>query len=139
MVITGSKAAWGSEGGGGLYAMGYGNSAIPHPKRTPNAKSGCRPPGARSPSLDVPVPDPIPPLKEQLARAVAEALDGWPQAEAAEIIGTDQPRLSDLRKGRLARFSLEQLIRFGSRAGADVSLSLTWTARRRFLRVRVPR
>jgi predicted XRE-type DNA-binding protein len=96
-------------------------------------------PDARSPSFDVLVPDPLPALKEQLARAVVEALDGWPQAEAAEIIGTDQPRMSDLRKGRLARFSLEQLIRFASRVGADVSISLTWTERRRFLRVRAPR
>jgi predicted XRE-type DNA-binding protein len=87
----------------------------------------------------VPVPDPISPLKDQVARALVEALDGWPQAEAAEILDTDQPRMSDLRNGRLARFSLEHLIRLASRVGADVSITVTWTTGRRILRVRMDR
>lgn len=87
----------------------------------------------------MPTPDPIPPLKDQLARAVVEALEGWPQGYAAAIVETDQPRVSDLRNGRLARFSLEQLIRFGSRVGVEVSLSIVWTTRKRSLRLRPTR
>lgn len=96
------------------------------------------PSNARWASLDVLVPDPISLLKDQVASAVVEALDGWPQAEAAAILDTDQPRMSDLRNGRLTRFSLEQLIRFASRVGAGVSITLTWTTRRRLLRAPAP-
>src|SRR5688572_17941177 len=52
--------------------------------------------------------DPIPPLKEQLARELVARVAGWTQEYAAAFIGTDQPRMSDLRKGRLGRFSLEK-------------------------------
>jgi predicted XRE-type DNA-binding protein len=82
------------------------------------------------------VPDPIPPLKDELARAVVDRLEGWSQAYAADFLDTDQPRMSDLRNGRLARFSLEQLIRFASRLGADVHITVTWTARRRWIAYR---
>jgi predicted XRE-type DNA-binding protein len=80
--------------------------------------------------------DPISTLKSELARAVVGALDGWSQAQAADLLDTDQPRMSDLRNGRLTRFSLEQLMRFASRLGADVQVTVTWTARRRLLGVR---
>jgi len=54
----------------------------------------------------VPTPDPIHALKTEVARAVADALAHWSQENAAALLQTDQPRLSDLRKGRLGRFSL---------------------------------
>ena len=78
-------------------------------------------------------PDPIPPLKDKMARLVVDRLDGWSQEMAASLIETDQPRMSDLRKRRLARFALEQLIRFASRLGADVDVTVTWTVRRRWI------
>ena len=80
-------------------------------------------------------PDPIPPLKGEVARAVVAALDGWSQGYAAELLSTDQPRISDLRNDRLQRFSLEQLIRFASRIGGDANVTVTWTGRRRILRL----
>ena len=80
-------------------------------------------------------PDPIPPLKGAVARAVVAALDGWSQGCAAELLSTDQPRISDLRNDRLQRFSLEQLIRFASRIGGDVNVTVTWTDRKRILRL----
>ena len=80
-------------------------------------------------------PDPIAPLKGEVARAIVAALDGWSQENAAELLWTDQPRISDLRNDRLGRFSLEQLIRFASRIGGDVSVTVTWTDRKRILRL----
>jgi predicted XRE-type DNA-binding protein len=74
----------------------------------------------------VPKPDPIPALKQQLAEALVERLEGWTQPMAAELLGTDQPRLSDLRRGKLQRLSLEQLVRFASRLRATVSIDITW-------------
>lgn len=77
--------------------------------------------------------DPIPELKRQLARLVVERLDGWSHINAAHFLGTDQPRLSDLRRGRLDRFSLEQLIRFVSRVEGHVEIRVEWQSRRAFL------
>jgi predicted XRE-type DNA-binding protein len=77
--------------------------------------------------------DPIPPLKRQLAQLVVERIDGWSQIYAAELLGTDQPRLSDLRRGRLDRFSLEQLIRFVSRVYGQVEIRVEWQRRHAFL------
>jgi len=45
---------------------------------------------------------------------------------AAELLRTDQPRISDLRNGKLERFSLERLIRFAARLGATVTVQITW-------------
>src|SRR3982751_1810181 len=77
--------------------------------------------------------DPIPVLKRQLADVVVERLEGWTQVYAADFLGTDQPRMSDLRARRLDRFSLEQLVRFVARVYGDVTLYVEWGARRRWL------
>jgi predicted XRE-type DNA-binding protein len=74
--------------------------------------------------------DPIPALKRQLAQLIVERVDGWSQTYAADLLGTDQPRVSDLRHGRLERFSLEQLVRFVSRIEGAIELRVTWSARR---------
>ena len=75
------------------------------------------------------VDDPISSLKEQLAELVVERLAGWSQIYAAELLGTEQPRVSDRRNNRLSRFSLEQLIRFVTRVGGSVELEVNWGTR----------
>jgi predicted XRE-type DNA-binding protein len=86
----------------------------------------------------MPSPDPIQLLKQQVARAVTDRLDGWSQEYAADFLGTDQPRMSDLRRSRLARFSLARLIRFVDKLGGEVMLRVTWTERRRLVAYRRP-
>lgn len=44
------------------------------------------------------------------------------QAQAAEVLGTTQPAVSDLMRGKLARFSLERLIAFLNALGRDVDI-----------------
>jgi hypothetical protein len=83
--------------------------------------------------MRTPTTDPIPALKVQAARIVLDRLDGWAQIYAACFIKTDQPRMSDLRHGRLGRFSLEHLIRFIARLGGTVTLEVTWDRRRRWI------
>ncbi|MEO8620808.1 MAG: XRE family transcriptional regulator [bacterium] len=78
--------------------------------------------------------DPIPALKRQLANAIVAACDGWTQWNAAVLLGIDQPRISDLRNGRLERFSLDQLVRLLVRADASVELRLTSTKRSRIFK-----
>ena len=74
--------------------------------------------------------DPIPELKRQLAQLVVERLERWNQVYAADFIGTDQPRMSDLRRGRLERFSLERLVRFVTRVDGTVRITVEWSTRR---------
>ncbi len=77
-------------------------------------------------------PDPIPPLKQQLASLLVERLDGWSGEMAGSLMGVDQPRMSNLRNAQLDRFSLERLIRFVERIGGDVTIQVAWT-RKRFI------
>ena len=66
--------------------------------------------------------DPIPALKAQLGQTLAALLKGDNADDVAWSIGTDRPRVSELRRGTLTRFSLETLTdraRTGSRESCD--------------------
>jgi predicted XRE-type DNA-binding protein len=69
--------------------------------------------------------DPIPPLKRQLGQALAELLKGGNADDIASFIGTDQPRVSELSRGKLTRFSLETLIRYLERLDHGVDITVT--------------
>ncbi len=47
------------------------------------------------------------------------------QAAAAKLMGVTQPRVSDLLRGKIDRFSVDGLIEMLGRAGASVSLVVT--------------
>jgi predicted XRE-type DNA-binding protein len=47
---------------------------------------------------------------------------GLKQAEAAEIMGIDQPKVSALVRGKLEGFSMERLYRFLNALGMDVEI-----------------
>jgi predicted XRE-type DNA-binding protein len=47
---------------------------------------------------------------------------GWTQAEAAAFFGETQPRISNLLKGEINRFSVDKLINMLARAGIRVHL-----------------
>ena len=66
--------------------------------------------------------DPIPELKRAAAAELVRLIDGWNAYDIASLIGTDQPRISDLRRGKLDRFSLEKLIRMLARQHCAVQL-----------------
>jgi predicted XRE-type DNA-binding protein len=67
--------------------------------------------------------DPIPDLKRQVAAEIARLIATGNAWDIAIAIGTDQPRVSDLRRGKLDRFSLETLIRYAHRLRRRVVLS----------------
>ena len=68
--------------------------------------------------------DPIPELKRQVAAELVRQLQGSGPSEIYFWIEIDQPRVSDLRRGRLERISLERLIRWLRRTGHMVELSI---------------
>jgi predicted XRE-type DNA-binding protein len=47
---------------------------------------------------------------------------GWTQAEAAQFFGETQPRISNLLKGEISRFSVDKLINMLARAGIAVEV-----------------
>ncbi len=49
---------------------------------------------------------------------------GWTQTEAAIKCGVTQPRLNDLIRGRLSRFSLDALVNIASALGMRVHVEL---------------
>jgi predicted XRE-type DNA-binding protein len=65
-------------------------------------------------------------LRSALAIAVRGAVEGWQmtQAEAARRLGVTQPRLNDLLRGRLDRFSLDALVGLAERAGLSVRIEI---------------
>lgn len=50
--------------------------------------------------------------------------NGWTQAEAARRCGVSQPRINDLLRGRISRFSLDALVNIASALGRKVRVSL---------------
>jgi predicted XRE-type DNA-binding protein len=53
------------------------------------------------------------------------------QAQAAELLGIDQPKVSALVRGRLSGFSMERLYRFLNALGKDVEIVVRSPATRR--------
>ncbi len=66
----------------------------------------------------------------KLRSALMMALDrhiqsrGWTQAEAAGQLGVTQPRVSDLVRGKIGRFSLDRLVKMVSAAGLHIHVQV---------------
>jgi predicted XRE-type DNA-binding protein len=65
-------------------------------------------------------------LRSELAITVRSAVESWglTQAEAARRLGVTQPRLNDLLRGRVDRFSLDALVGLAECAGLTVRLEV---------------
>jgi predicted XRE-type DNA-binding protein len=50
--------------------------------------------------------------------------NGWTQAEAARRCGVTQPRINDLLRGRISRFSLDALVNIAAALGRKVKIRL---------------
>ncbi len=62
---------------------------------------------------------------ELMRQVVAIIRDkGWIQAEAARRCGVSQPRINDLLRGRVSRFSLDALVNIASALGCRVRVKL---------------
>ena len=62
-------------------------------------------------------------LARQIATIIAERQ--LTQMDAAQLLGTTQPKVSDLTQGKLAGFSLERLVRFLNALDRDVQIQIT--------------
>jgi predicted XRE-type DNA-binding protein len=61
-------------------------------------------------------------LMQQIAAFVKK--QGWTQVEAAQHCGVTQPRINDLLRGRVSRFSLDALVNISSALGCRVRVDL---------------
>ena len=64
--------------------------------------------------------------RSELMIALRTKIEGWKvsQTAAARRLGLTQPRLNDLMRGRIDKFSLDALINVASRAGFAVRLQI---------------
>jgi predicted XRE-type DNA-binding protein len=61
-------------------------------------------------------------LMQQIAMLVQS--NGWTQVEAAAHCGVTQPRINDLLRGRVSRFSLDALVNIATALGQRVHVEL---------------
>jgi predicted XRE-type DNA-binding protein len=63
-------------------------------------------------------------IKAELVRQISNLIDAknLTQAEAAKMLGIDQPKVSALLNGKLSGFSTERLFRFLNALGSDVEI-----------------
>lgn len=61
-------------------------------------------------------------LMQQIAAIVKQA--GWTQTESARRCGVTQPRINELLRGRVSRFSLDALVNIATAIGRRVHIEL---------------
>ena len=61
-------------------------------------------------------------LMRQIAVIVHDS--GWTQADAAQRCGVTQPRMNDLLRGRVSRFSIDALVNIATAIGRTVHFEL---------------
>jgi len=64
--------------------------------------------------------------KAELMRQIVVIIkkQDWTQAEAAELCGVTQPRMNDMLRGRISRFSLDALVNIAAAIGQRVHIEL---------------
>jgi predicted XRE-type DNA-binding protein len=64
--------------------------------------------------------------RSELMQKIAEIVkqSGWTQAEAAQRCGVTQPRINDLLRGRVSRFSLDALVNVATALGRQVRVEI---------------
>ena len=71
--------------------------------------------------------------KAQLCHLIARIIEGrgLTQGQAAKLLGTDQPKVSALVRGKLSGFSTDRLIKFLLALGWDVEIKVNKTRKAR--------
>jgi predicted XRE-type DNA-binding protein len=64
--------------------------------------------------------------RSEMMMAIRDTINGWKvtQAVAAKRLGLTQPRMNDLVRGRINKFSLDALINLAGRAGLSIRVEV---------------
>lgn len=75
--------------------------------------------------LDLPNPERL--AKAMLSRVIAQAIEArrLTQSEAAALLGTTQPKVSDVVRGKLASFTMDRLFRYLNLLRMDVRITVS--------------
>ena len=71
------------------------------------------------------------PEETDMRAALTQALEAWllqsglTQTAAAAVLGTTQARVSEIKRGKTAQFSLDLLVRLAARAGMHPRLTFS--------------
>jgi predicted XRE-type DNA-binding protein len=65
-------------------------------------------------------------LRSTLIIAIRDTIEKhkWTQAEAADVLGVPQPRISELMTGRVGRFTIDKLVKHLAVLGKRVSVTI---------------
>jgi predicted XRE-type DNA-binding protein len=65
-------------------------------------------------------------VRSELMNKITDLIEenGWTQTEAAKHCNVTQPRISDLLRGRISRFSLDALVNIATKLGKHVHVEL---------------
>ena len=65
-------------------------------------------------------------MRSDLMTSIEQAVGNWElsQGEAAKRLGITRPRLNDLMRGKISKFSLDALTTLATRAGLTVKMSV---------------
>ena len=96
------------------------------PKRTGAKKAPLKKAGLKKERSKGPVPDFAGPLRELLMVRISREIDRLDinQAEAAQILGVSQPRISDLTRGLTSKFTIDALVEFAGLLGLRISIDV---------------
>jgi predicted XRE-type DNA-binding protein len=61
-------------------------------------------------------------LKADLHTKIVKAASRYSQRELEKILQTSQPRISDLLRGKMSKFSLDMLVFYAERLGLETSI-----------------
>jgi predicted XRE-type DNA-binding protein len=64
-------------------------------------------------------------VRAQLMRKLRDVIVDLTQVDAAELLGVAQPRVSDLKRGKIGLFTIDSLVNMLARAGVTVRVSLS--------------
>ena len=63
-------------------------------------------------------------LRSELMSRIRDTVKGTTQREAAKLFGVTQPRINDLLRGRIEKFSLDALVNMLGKAGMRVTVTV---------------
>jgi len=66
-------------------------------------------------------------IRAKLMNTLAQYIEkeSLTQAEAAELFGVNQPRISDLVRGKIERFTIDMLVNMLARAGKHLNVNVS--------------
>ncbi|MGA2022396.1 MAG: XRE family transcriptional regulator [Candidatus Sulfotelmatobacter sp.] len=64
-------------------------------------------------------------LKADLNTRIVKAAAGYTQQELRDMLGTSQPRVSDLLRGKMSKFSLDTLVVYAELLGLRTEIKTT--------------